>query len=119
MKTIIAGGRDFSDIELLTQEIDRLPYTPSEVVCGKARGADACGEMYAKINGLTITEFPAEWEKYGKRAGYIRNSIMAKYADALIAFWDGESKGTKHMIDLAREECLFVTVIDYINLERR
>lgn len=61
--------------------------------------------------GLTI--FKADWDKHGKAAGFKRNTEMAKYADALIAFWDGKSKGTKHMIDTAKSHNLKVRVIAY------
>ena len=58
-----------------------------------------------------IKRFPADWENLGRGAGYVRNVQMAFYADALIAFWDGESRGTKHMIDIAKEKGLMVRVI--------
>ena len=67
----------------------------------------------AKDNNISLMCFPADWNKYGKRAGYIRNEQMAKEADALIAFWDGKSKGTKHMIDIARSKGLLIRVIRY------
>ena len=63
--------------------------------------------------GYSVKEFPAQWNEFGKRAGYIRNEEMAKYADACVAFWDGESKGTKHMIDLANKHKIEVRVIKY------
>ena len=73
-----------------------------EVVSGRAMGADMLGEIYADENNHSIKHFPAEWDKHGKGAGFIRNGEMAKYANLLIAFWDGESKGTKHMIETAK-----------------
>jgi len=72
-------------------------------VSGTARGADQLGERYAKERGYFIQRFPADWNAYGKAAGYIRNRKMAEYADALIAFWDGKSRGTLNMISLAKE----------------
>lgn len=69
------------------------------------------GERYAKENGIDLAIFPAEWDKYGKRAGYLRNEQMADHADSLIAFWDGKSKGTKHMIDIAKRKKLFLNII--------
>lgn len=80
---------------------------------GTANGADQLSERWAKEFGYLIKYFPANWEKYGKLAGYKRNKQMAEYADALIAFWDGKSKGTKHMIDLAKEQNLQVRVVRY------
>ena len=113
MKVIIAGGRNFNDYEFLSRVCDIVlsRQTAVEVVSGTANGADTLGEKYAYDNGLLIKKFPADWDKYGKSAGYRRNSQMADYADALIAFWDGASKGTKHMIDLARRGNLKVKVV--------
>ena len=110
MKTIIAGGRDFNNYELLKNECDK--YFITEVVSGTARGADSLGELYAKNNSIPIKQFPADWDKYQKRAGYIRNSEMADYGERLIAFWNG-SKGTGHMIDLANKKGLEVIIIKY------
>jgi hypothetical protein len=67
------------------------------VVCGMARGADECGKQWAEHNGVTVKEFPADWEQHGKRAGFIRNKAMAEYADAGIGFWKDESGGTANM----------------------
>lgn len=110
-KVIIAGSRDFHDFELLEAECDRiLGDEKVEIVSGRARGADRLGETYAYNKGHKIKTFEADWDKYGKAAGYKRNAEMAEYADVLIAFWDGLSKGTKHMIDLAKEKGLIVHV---------
>lgn len=115
MKVIIAGGRDFSDFPLLYSKCEEIlaNSTNVEIVSGTARGADKLGEHYAKTRGFEIKQFPAEWDKYGKSAGYIRNKDMAEYADVLISFWNGESKGTKHMIDLASERNIIVHIINY------
>jgi len=115
MKVIIAGGRDFSDFSLLNEKCEVILKDESdiEIVSGAARGADKMGEQYASLKGFGIKRFPAEWDKYGKSAGYKRNEQMAQYADTLIAFWDGSSKGTKHMIDLANRNKLKVHVVNY------
>ena len=113
MKTIIAGGRNFNDYKLLVRECRKRLFEISEIVSGCANGADKLGEKFANDYDVPIKKFPADWNKFGKSAGYIRNEEMAKYADALIAFWDGQSKGTKHMIDLAHKHKLNVTVINY------
>lgn len=97
MKVIIAGSRSFNDYLLLSQIMATVPA--SEIVCGEARGADSLGRKWAEENGIPIKSFPAQWELYGKSAGHIRNREMGDYADYLIAFWDGKSKGTKGMID--------------------
>ena len=115
MKVIIAGGRKFDNYKLLVSKCDKaLSVVPHvEIVSGGAIGADNLGQIYAIEKGYDIKVFPADWLKYGKRAGPIRNEEMAKYADALIAFWDGKSKGTKHMIDLAKSNNIRVFIVNY------
>lgn len=117
MRVIIAGSRDFNDWDFLKCSCDEIVKDHNvysiEIVSGTARGADLLGERYADYYGYPVKRFPANWKKYGKRAGYLRNSEMAEYADCLIAFWDGESKGTKHMIDLANKSNILTFVINY------
>lgn len=120
MKVIIAGSRDFDNFHLLEKEIGsvlnsmvNIPMDQFEIVSGGARGADKLGEKFAILNNFKLKVFPADWDTYGKQAGYLRNRQMAEYADMLIAFWDGESKGTKHMVDLANRHGLKVNVINY------
>lgn len=104
-RVIIAGGRTFKDYNRLSAVCDYMLQNQSEIeiVSGTAMGADKLGEKYAQERGYKIVRFPAEWDRYGKAAGFIRNEEMAKYANALIAFWDGRSKGTQHMINLAEK----------------
>jgi len=101
MKTIIAGTRTFNDYELLVSKLTefRLTHDITEIVSGGAIGADRLGEVYAMRNDIPIKPFPANWNKHGNAAGPIRNRQMAEYADQLIVFWDGSSKGTENMID--------------------
>ena len=113
---IIAGGRDFSDYALLAKTMDHLLSNIRDditVICGKARGADTLGEQYAKERGFSVQYFPADWKRYGKSAGYRRNAEMAENADALVAFWTGKSRGTKHMIETAKTRGLKVRVKRY------
>lgn len=117
-RVIIAGTRYFNDYELLRTSCNNLLSVKQRthtvvIISGTARGADQMGERYARERGYEIRQFPADWEQYGKSAGHIRNAKMADNADALIAFWDGESKGTKNMIDNARRKGLAVRVIQY------
>ena len=84
-----------------------------EIVSGGAKGADMLGERYAAEKGYAIKRFTAEWGKYGKKAGPIRNTEMARYADALVAFYDGESRGTANMIKAAKGNNLQIRVIYY------
>ena len=113
MKLIVAGSRDFNDYGLLKTSIQEnfQRCEVEEIVSGIARGADTLGEQFAREYGIPIKQFPANWDLYGKSAGYRRNAEMANYADALIAFWNGESKGTMHMINLAKEKNLKVVII--------
>ena len=85
----------------------------SRYVSGEARGADSLGKRLAYENEWEVLSFPADWDKYGKTAGYKRNDEMARNADALIAFWDGKSRGTKHMIDLAKKYDLQARIVMY------
>ena len=101
MKTIIAGSRTITNYEDVLEAISLVGWDITEVVSGGAKGVDRMGERYAKYYKIPLKRFPANWDKYGKSAGIIRNNDMAKYADALIAIWDLKSKGTKHMIDIA------------------
>lgn len=132
MKLIIAGGRKFNDYNLLKERCDYFLQNHQEIelVTGKAEGADFLGEWYAKNNNYIITEFPASWQdiegkpldeiltrrdgnKYWSKAGLYRNVQMAEYADVLIAFWDGKSKGTRHMIDTAIKHKLKYKIVKY------
>ena len=103
MKTIIAGSRGYTEYRIVEACVDIVKIDITEVVSGTARGVDQLGEFWAKEHEVPVKEFPADWDQFGKSAGYKRNKQMAEYADALIAIWDGESRGTKHMIDLAKE----------------
>ena len=113
MKLIVAGSREFNNYDLLKKSIQEnfQRWEVEEIVSGTARGADTLGEQFAKEYDIPVKQFPANWDLYGKSAGYRRNAEMANYADALIAFWNGESKGTMHMINLAKEKNLKVVII--------
>ena len=117
-RVIIAGSRDFTDYRLLCQKCDAFLSSKRQdsnivIISGTARGADRLGEQYAAERGYQIERYPADWERDGKAAGYIRNKRMADNADALIAFWDGQSRGTKNMIAIARERNLETRVVNY------
>jgi len=106
MKVIIAGSRNITDYSYIENVIKESQFEITEIVSGTARGVDSLGENYAVINDIPLKKFPAQWDLYGKSAGYRRNADMAKYADALIAIWDGKSKGTTHMINEAKKKGL-------------
>jgi hypothetical protein len=133
VRVIIAGSREFNDYELLCKKCHEIFHKLSEeglltgninndirnieIVSGTANGADKLGEQFAKEYSIKIKRFPADWDTYGKSAGYKRNEQMAKYAKedngVLIAFWNETSKGTKHMIDLANKYGLRAEVVKY------
>ena len=114
-RVIIAGGRDFDNFRFLCKTAMHLLQNKEnvEIVSGCARGADELGEKFGKFMGFPIKQFPANWDEFGKAAGHIRNKEMAKYSDALIAFWDGESRGTANMIEEAEKLNLKVVVKKY------
>lgn len=119
---IIAGSRDFSDYAIVKKSLKKFLISKQTtdkptIICGMARGADMLGYRLAKEFKLPLKEFPADWDRFGKRAGYIRNDQMAKYAQehgngVLFAFWDGQSRGTKHMIDLAKKYKLEIHIFN-------
>lgn len=112
MKTIIAGPRDIPPKlaeQLVRDAISNCGWEITEVIHGAARGIDSAAHNVCSHLWPT-TPYPAGWNKHGKAAGPIRNTLMANNADALIAIWDGQSKGTKHMIDTATKLNLKVYV---------
>ena len=110
MITIIAGGRNIENYAWLLMAIRESGFEITKVVSGGARGADKLGERWARVNGVPVEVFEAEWDKYGNSAGPIRNEKMGRVGEALIALWDGKSRGTKHMIDTANRLKLRVFV---------
>ena len=110
MKTIIAGSREIEDYDIVKQACDECGWTITSVVSGTARGVDSLGEFYAHQMGIPVHRFPADWKKFGKAAGHIRNAEMSKNAEALVAIWDGKSAGTRNMIRTAETKGLRVYV---------
>lgn len=114
MKLAIVGSRSFDNYGYMQWKLDFLRIEANkigihwnwkdvEIVSGGARGADSLAEEYADRHLLGLKIFTADWDDYGKSAGYKRNKEIVDYADIIIAFWNGESKGTKHTIDLANK----------------
>lgn len=114
MKIIIAGSRNINNRGAVGRAIASCPFTITEVVSGTARGVDSIAESIAATKGYPVKLFPADWDKYGKPAGAIRNKQMAEYADALIAIWDGQSKGTRNMIETMNQtgKPVFLYLVD-------
>lgn len=110
MKVIIAGGRDYHNYDTLLEAIKEAQFPIATVVSGGAKGVDALGERYANEMNLQLNIYAADWETHGRAAGPIRNRKMAENADALIALWDGQSRGTKNMIETATKKGLIVFV---------
>ena len=115
MKVIIAGGRDFNNYQLLEGTMKSLNLDIDTIVCGCAKGADSLGRDWARNHQIPVVEFPAEWEFYGRAAGPIRNRKMGDYADYLVAFWDGQSHGTKDMIEYMKSLGKHGKVVLYSN----
>lgn len=116
MKLIIAGGREFNNYRFLCVAIEdffSIDPTNIEIISGGSTGADSLGERFARENNYPIKIFPALWQLYGRSAGAIRNKQMAEYATDCICFWDGESRGTKMMIELAKEHGINPIIISY------
>lgn len=107
MVAIIAGSRTINNYDLVKNCISMVNTEITEVVCGMAKGVDSWGRAWAIERGIPVKEFPAEWNKFGKAAGYRRNVDMARYAKendgCLILIWDGKSKGSGHMKNIAAE----------------
>ena len=107
-RVVIAGSRDYTNYEEAKVYIDFCLSNIRKandiiIISGCASGADAIGEQYAEENGFKVEKYPANWEKYGRSAGPIRNKQMAEITDYVICFWDGKSKGTKSMIEFAKK----------------
>ena len=113
-KVIVAGSRTATSeatYQLLTERLDNLLCHKKEthlvvIISGTANGADKLGERYAGDRSCKVERFPADWDRHGKSAGYKRNVQMAENADALVALWDGKSRGTRHMLDIAKERSI-------------
>ena len=115
-RVIIAGSRHFRNYNLLAQKCDKILSVKAAshqivIVSGTAAGADRLGERYAHERSYKIVRFPADWDNDGLSAGPIRNAKMAEYADALVTFWDGQSRGTRNMIETARSRGLQIRVV--------
>lgn len=112
-RLIIAGSRTVEDMAVVENALQAAGASPErvqEVVSGGARGVDRLGERWAERHGIKIKHFIADWHKHGRAAGPKRNAAMAVYATHLVAVWDGQSRGTRNMIDMALASGLRVFV---------
>ena len=107
IKIVIAGCRDYNNYPeakaYLDSCITAMPENEYIILCGGCRGADMLGARYAMEKGFKVEYYPAHWERYGKSAGLKRNFQMAQACDCVICFWNGKSKGTKSMIEMAKQ----------------
>jgi hypothetical protein len=112
VKVIVAGSRSWTDEASIHRSLEgtHALFSFTEVVSGGCKGPDTFGENWARSKGIPVKVFPADWAKHGRAAGPIRNGEMADYADALIVFWDGYSRGTMNMLEHARKQGLAFTI---------
>ena len=115
IRVAIVGSRGFSDSRLLASTMCTVleHYTITEVVSGGARGADTLGEQWAKAHGIPTRVFLPDWNRFGRSAGFRRNRDIIDNCDLCVAFWDGQSRGTKSSIDLAKQAGKRVLVVRY------
>ncbi|QSV46890.1 DUF2493 domain-containing protein [Geobacter benzoatilyticus] len=114
MNVIIAGSRTITDYEVVRRAVDEARANGLEVsaiIEGGACGVDALAARYAEEHGIEHIRVPADWGRYRQGAGKKRNELMAEMGDALIAIWNGASRGTKHMIECARKKGIAVQVV--------
>lgn len=125
-KVIMAGGRDYDNEQLMHDQAYyfmrnlevELIITGGQKTWHKGKkkfiGADYQAKLFAEKKGIQHKEFPADWDRYGNRAGFIRNTAMGEVGTHLLAFWDGKSRGTKMMIDIARRKGIPVEIVFYM-----
>jgi len=113
MKLAIIGSRSFNDVAFISSELDKLFESNrlDLIVSGGARGADSIGTEWARSKGIPCKVHLPDWDRYGKSAGFIRNELIINDCDAVIAFWDGKSRGTLHSINLAKKKGRELTIL--------
>lgn len=110
-KIAVGGSRNFIDYEVIKEVLDDLFLEGDTLLSGNAPGADRLGEKYAQEHGIEYKIIPSEWDKHGLKATMMRNEVLLKAADFTVLFWDGESEGSKHMIDIARRARKLLAVV--------
>ena len=110
-KVAVIGSRTFDNYKLLKETLDSLKI--DLIVSGGAKGADSLAEQYAKENGIETIIHQAEWEKFGRKAGPIRNEYIIRDSDIVVAFWNGKSTGTYHSINLAKKAGKELLIINF------
>lgn len=115
MRVGIVGGRDFTDYEMAKNYIHNTLNVNNIklIVSGGARGADYIGALFAERHNIPTSIFKPDWDTHGKKAGFLRNSTIVENCDVLVAFWDGQSKGTKDSITKAKKANKKVYICNY------
>ena len=112
MKVAVVGSRSFNDYGKLKQMLDETPGITG-IISGGAKGADSLAEQWAREKGIETVVYKPDWAKYGRGAGVVRNRLIIEDCDYCIAFWDGESKGTKSSIDYCKKLNKRLLVVRY------
>ena len=112
MKIAVIGSRSFADYELLKKTLNEITGI-TKVISGGAKGADSLAEQWAKEYQIETVIYKPDWAKYGRGAGVVRNRLIIEDCDLCIAFWDGESKGTKSSIDHCKKLNKKLTIVRY------
>lgn len=110
-KIAVIGSRNFNDYELLARTLDA--YLPFTLLSGGAKGADSLAERYAEAKSYEKVIYRPDWKRHKQGAGIRRNEVMIDAADEVVAFWDGESKGTAMAIERAEKNRKPVRIVRY------
>jgi hypothetical protein len=113
MKVAVIGSRDFNDYELMSEHLNQIKDEIQLIVSGGAKGADSLAEKWASENSIETLIFKPDWKKFGRSAGVVRNRDIVANSNLVIAFWDGQSKGTKSSIDLCGKLGIKVKIVRY------
>lgn len=114
MKIAVIGSRNFNDYDLLKEELNK--YFITQIISGGAKGADALAERYAKEFNIETQIFKPDW-KLGRHAGLLRNTKIIETSDFVVAFWDGESRGTQNSIKTAEKNGKPINIIEYNKIQ--
>ena len=103
MRVLVCGSRSIKNFAYVRDCINQSGFEIDTIIEGQAKGVDTLARIQALAYKIPFEEYPADWDTYGKRAGFIRNEEMVKICDGVIAIWDGKSTGTAHTISLAKK----------------